>query len=297
VCVLIITVCHNIYIFNHFYPYGVGPGDTVNAQSDDDGSSAISLLRPFVFFGKFYNTTYVNNNGHLTFDQPWSSNSPYRFPAHRGRDLIAPFWTDLDNRISGVISYKQYSSGSVLTQATQNINQYFPQLQFTATSVLVATWDRVPYYGENTFQAVLISDGQLSFILMNYGQIFPIISDVQAGYDTDDSSNYFSIPGSFQNNYSVFTYSSNVNVTGRWAFRVDHAHSPAPSLKHAVLLLSSIAAKIFNAEPAPFLVTPTTTHLITSSFTFKGRAPTSCLRFSFKQSSLFCGFNDCDVYI
>ncbi|XP_017538296.1 alpha-tectorin-like [Pygocentrus nattereri] len=211
---------------DHFYPYGVGPGDTVNAQSDDDGSSAISLLRPFVFFGKFYNTTYVNNNGHLTFDQPWSSNSPYRFPAHRGRDLIAPFWTDLDNRISGVISYKQYSSGSVLTQATQNINQYFPQLQFTATSVLVATWDRVPYYGaprmENTFQAVLISDGQLSFILMNYGQIFPIISDVQAGYDTDDSSNYFSIPGSFQNNYSVFTYSSNVNVTGRWAFRVDH---------------------------------------------------------------------------
>uniref|UniRef100_A0AAR2IV08 NIDO domain-containing protein n=1 Tax=Pygocentrus nattereri TaxID=42514 RepID=A0AAR2IV08_PYGNA len=129
-----------------FYPYGAGAGDTVNAQSDDGSSSAISLLRPFVFFGKIYNTTYVNNNGDLTFNQQWSNYTPYQFPASGGRDIIAPFWTDIDNRNNGVISYKQYSSGSVLTQATQNINQYFPQLQFTATSVLVATWDRVAYY-------------------------------------------------------------------------------------------------------------------------------------------------------
>uniref|UniRef100_A0AAR2JS77 Alpha-tectorin-like n=1 Tax=Pygocentrus nattereri TaxID=42514 RepID=A0AAR2JS77_PYGNA len=214
-----------MYVSGHFYPYGVGPGDTVNALSDDGTSSAISLLRPFVFFGRTYNTIYVNNNGHLTFDQPWYSYIPYQFPTSGGRDIIAPFWTDLDNRNNGVISYKQYSSGSVLTQATQNINQYFPQLQFTATSVLVATWDRIAYYPvsgtETTFQAVLISDGQFSFVLMNYGQIAPTSRAVQAGYDTDDSSYYFSIPGSFQYNYSVFTYSSNVNVTGRWAFRVD----------------------------------------------------------------------------
>uniref|UniRef100_A0A3B4BRA6 Alpha-tectorin-like n=1 Tax=Pygocentrus nattereri TaxID=42514 RepID=A0A3B4BRA6_PYGNA len=214
-----------MYVSGLFYPYGAGAGDTVNALSDDGSSSAISLLRPFVFFGMTYNTIYVNNNGHLTFDQSWSSFSPYQFPTSGGRDLIAPFWTDLDNRNNGVISYKQYSSGSVLTQATQNINQYFPQLQFTATSVLVATWDRIAYYPvsgtETTFQAVLISDGQFSFVLMNYGQIAPTSRAVQAGYDTDDSSYYFSIPGSFQYNYSVFTYSSNVNVTGRWAFRVD----------------------------------------------------------------------------
>ncbi|KAL6460893.1 hypothetical protein MHYP_G00308590 [Metynnis hypsauchen] len=135
-----------MYVSGLFYPYGAGIGDTVNGQIDDGSSSAISLLRPFVFFGRAYSTIYVNTNGHLTFDQPWYSYTPYQFPAHGGRGLIAPFWTDLDNRNNGVISYKQYSSGSVLTQATQNINQYFPQLQFTATSVLVATWDRVAYY-------------------------------------------------------------------------------------------------------------------------------------------------------
>ncbi|XP_036420923.1 alpha-tectorin-like [Colossoma macropomum] len=208
----------------HFYPYGVG--DSVNGRIDDGSSSTVFLVQPFTFFGKTYSQLYVNNNGHLTFDQPWSIYTPYQFPANGGRDLIAPFWTDLDNRGNGVVSYQQYTAGNVLTQATRDINQHFPQLYFNATWVFVATWDRVAYYPysgtETSFQVVLISDGQLSFILMNYGQIAPTSRTVQAGYDTDDSSYYFSIPGSFQYNYSIFTYSTNVNVTGRWAFRVDH---------------------------------------------------------------------------
>ncbi|XP_072530492.1 alpha-tectorin-like [Salminus brasiliensis] len=212
--------------YSNFYQFGVGVGDIENERSDDGGSPAISLTRPFTFFGKTYSQVYVNNNGDLTFDQGWYSFTPYQFPASGGRDIVAAFWTDIDNRGNGVISYQQYTSGSVLSQATQDINQYFPQLRFNATWVFVATWDRVayfPYSGtETSFQVVLISDEHLCFLLINYGEIAPTSRSVQAGYDTDDSSYYFSIPGSFQYNYNVFTYSSNVNVTGRWAFRVDH---------------------------------------------------------------------------
>ena len=88
----------------------------------------------------------VNNNGHLTFDQPWDSYSPAQFNAYTGRDIIAPFWTDIDNRGNGNISYNQYTSGSVLSQATRDINQYFPGVNFTASWVFVATWDNVAYY-------------------------------------------------------------------------------------------------------------------------------------------------------
>lgn len=88
----------------------------------------------------------INNNGYLTFDWPWYSYIPYQFPGYGGEDVIAPFWTDIDNRGNGVISYRQYTSGSVLTEATQDINQYFPDLSFSATCVFVATWDRVAYY-------------------------------------------------------------------------------------------------------------------------------------------------------
>lgn len=94
----------------------------------------------------------VNHNGHLTFNAAFASYIPYRFPAFSSRDLIAPFWTDLDNRRNGTISYRQYSSGSVLQQATQDINQYFPNLGFSVNWVFVATWDKVPYY--NTFGTV-----------------------------------------------------------------------------------------------------------------------------------------------
>uniref|UniRef100_A0A8C2ABV9 NIDO domain-containing protein n=1 Tax=Cyprinus carpio TaxID=7962 RepID=A0A8C2ABV9_CYPCA len=164
-------------------------------------------------------------NGHLTFDGPFHSWTPYQFPGYGGRDLISPFWTDIDNRGNGVISYRQYTSGSVLTEATQDINQYFPDLSFSATWVFVATWDRVAYFPlsgtETSFQVVLISDGHYTFILMNYGTIAPI-QYVQAGYDTINSRYHFSIPGSFSSYITNLTYSSNVNVPGRWAFRTDH---------------------------------------------------------------------------
>uniref|UniRef100_A0A8C1FKU2 NIDO domain-containing protein n=1 Tax=Cyprinus carpio carpio TaxID=630221 RepID=A0A8C1FKU2_CYPCA len=207
-----------------FYPFGTG--DTVNGRSDDGSSSVIYLQQPFIFFGQTYNQIYVNNNGHLTFDGAWGSFSPYQFPAYGGKDLIAPFWTDIDNSWNGVISYQQYTSGSVLTQATQDINQYFPDLSFSASWVFVATWDRVAYYynsgTETSFQVVLISNGHLSFVVINYGAIAPTQRYVQAGYDTIDSSHHFSITGSLQNDITSLPHSSNVNVPGRWAFRTDY---------------------------------------------------------------------------
>uniref|UniRef100_A0A4W5R4F4 NIDO domain-containing protein n=1 Tax=Hucho hucho TaxID=62062 RepID=A0A4W5R4F4_9TELE len=205
------------------YPFGAG--DTVSYRSDDGSSPPITLQQPFVYFGKPYQQIYVNHNGHLTFNEAFSSFIPHRFPAFSTRDLIAPFWTDLDNRRNGTISYRQYTSGSVLQQATQDINQYFPNLGFSVNWVFIATWDKVAYYNnfgtEITFQVVLIAAGQSSFILMNYGEIAPTTQNIQAGYDTVNSIHYFSIPRSFQSNDTTFSYTSNVNVTGRWAFQTN----------------------------------------------------------------------------
>uniref|UniRef100_A0A8C1WZI9 Si:ch73-181m17.1 n=1 Tax=Cyprinus carpio TaxID=7962 RepID=A0A8C1WZI9_CYPCA len=275
-----------------FYPFGAG--DIENDRSDDGSSSVIYLLQQFIFFGQTYSQIYVNNNGHLTFDGSFNSWTPYQFPGYGGLDLIAPFWTDIDNRGNGVISYRQYTSGSVLTDATQDINQYFPDLSFSATWVFVATWDRVAYYPysgtETSFQVVLISDGHYTFILMNYGTIAPK-HYVQAGYDTINSRYHFSIPGSFSNNITNLTYSSNVNVPGRWAFRTDHGSraassvttSPAVTPKPAVQLPSNTLARTFSGKPVPSLVILTTTPLTIRFFTFKGPALMFYLRLAFLQ--------------
>ncbi|XP_072230091.1 alpha-tectorin-like [Leuresthes tenuis] len=204
-------------------------GGTRSSRSDDGSSPAISLLRTFSYFGRPYSQIYMNHNGHLTFNAPWYRFTPQRFPMHGHRDVIAPFWTDLDNRGNGDVFYAQYTSGSLVQQATQDINNYFPGLNFNANWIFIATWYEVAYYSRTgtrtTAQAVLISDGRYSFVLMNYGNIALTARNVQAGYDTVNSTHHLTIPGSFSNSAtgssSVFRLNSNVNVPGRWAFQVD----------------------------------------------------------------------------
>ncbi|XP_041941221.1 alpha-tectorin-like isoform X1 [Alosa sapidissima] len=205
-----------------FYPFGAG--DSYTSRSDDD-STYVGIAQSFHYFRQTLNQIYVNNNGFLTFDSGWRGWSPYQFPAYAHRNIIAPFWTDIDNTRRGYISYQQYTSGSVLQQATTDINQYFPGLSFSASWVFVATWDKVEYYEksgtETSFQVVLISGGQRSFALMNYGAIASTRHLVQAGYDTINSEHHFSIPGSFKSNITNLRHTSNVNRPGRWAFRID----------------------------------------------------------------------------
>ncbi|KAG5280234.1 hypothetical protein AALO_G00086600 [Alosa alosa] len=157
-----------------FYPFG--PGDSYTHRYDDD-NTYVPLPQPFRYFRQTFSWLYVSNNGFLAFDYGWYSWSPHQFPAYAQHynNIIAPFWTDIDNTRRGNISYQQYTNGSVLQQATTDINQYFPGLSFSASWVFVATWDKVEYYEksgtETSFQVVLISGGNRSFTLMNYGAI------------------------------------------------------------------------------------------------------------------------------
>ncbi|XP_049321004.1 uncharacterized protein LOC125781304 [Astyanax mexicanus] len=167
-----------------FYPFGTGAGDTVCPPADDSDSSVINLTSPFSFFGRSYPQIYINHNGFLTFDQASSSYTPIQFnSSYSGRDIIAPFWTDIDNRLNGIISYNLYTVGNVLSRATQDINQYFTGVSLSILWVFVATWDKVAYFPnsgtESSFQVVLISTGSSSFVLMNYGVIATLKSTTE----------------------------------------------------------------------------------------------------------------------
>ncbi|XP_016117349.1 sushi, nidogen and EGF-like domain-containing protein 1 [Sinocyclocheilus grahami] len=123
----------------------------------------------------------------------------------------------MDNTVGGTISYRQVTSGGLLLAATNNINQYFPNLNFTASWLFIATWDKVPYFAssqsEATFQVVLVSGKNMSFTLMHYGHITPTPYRFMSGYDTSDSTDFFLIPVS---DITKLSNTSNVNVTGRW---------------------------------------------------------------------------------
>ncbi|KAH0631336.1 hypothetical protein JD844_005625 [Phrynosoma platyrhinos] len=222
------------------YPYGTDQGDTKNPKSDDGASSEITITVPFTFYGKKYHSLYVNNNGVISFGMNVSQYTPDPFPLDRATPFVAPYWADVNNVISGDVLWRQTQDPALLSRATADINLYFPEIPFTSTWALIATWDHVAYFGSaskkvNTFQAVLIANGELSFIMLNYDDIqwtTGIASGAkprtglggtpaQAGFDSGDKINYYNIPGSRTPDILKIAETTNVRTPGRWMFQVD----------------------------------------------------------------------------
>ncbi|XP_075459355.1 sushi, nidogen and EGF-like domain-containing protein 1 [Ascaphus truei] len=230
------TIQPTLFETDLLYPYGPAV-DIINRKVDDGGSALITLSSRINLFGKVYNYLYVNNNGLLSFSTSIGTFTPSALPVTDGNPFLAPFWADVDNTRAGDIYYRQSTDPGILARATSDIRTHFCVLHFSARWVFVATWHKVGFYGSqssskvNTFQAVLSTDGNLTFILFNYADIqwttgtasggIPALAGLNSGYSTD----YYSIPGSMSPAILNVSSTSNVNVTGRWAFRADQLKS------------------------------------------------------------------------
>ncbi|XP_052447930.1 alpha-tectorin [Carassius gibelio] len=224
------------------YPFGPTHRDLETPKMDDGSSPEISLLISFIFFNIPYRSLYINNNGVISFNVQVSQFTPEAFPLSDSRSFIAPLWADVHNGIRGDVYYRETTDPEILERATQDVKKYLKNMvSFTATWVFITTWNQVTFYGGsqttpvNTFQAVLISDGQASFAMFNYGEINwstgtasggdPLTglggTTAQAGFNGGDVSHFFNLPGSRSNEVVNIEQTTNVNVPGRWFFRID----------------------------------------------------------------------------
>ncbi|KAI0241270.1 Sushi, nidogen and EGF-like domain-containing protein 1, partial [Lamellibrachia satsuma] len=78
----------------------------------------------------------------------------------------------------GRVYYRNTTDAELLQRATDDVRSAFDALsQFTASWLFIATWHNVTCDGGsydtpvNTFQVVMISNGHMSFVIMNYGDI------------------------------------------------------------------------------------------------------------------------------
>lgn len=92
----------------------------------------------------------VNINGAISFQTAISQFTPAAFPLGAQRRMIAPFWGDVDTRNGGTISYRQTTDPVLLQRATTDVHRACLSLQFRATWIFIATWDRVAFYGAST---------------------------------------------------------------------------------------------------------------------------------------------------
>ncbi|XP_030833839.1 sushi domain-containing protein 2 isoform X3 [Strongylocentrotus purpuratus] len=241
------------------YPYGTGNADTALSKQNDF-ALRVTLDRAFPFGGKYYSTLYIGDNGIISFDEEVSEESdearnrnlPYYYDVDGdGRiedpDTIFAFWADVDiTGDGGNVYYRVTTSTTTLNQATTDVQTYFrSNVDFSAQVVIVVTWDDVSFFDQtgasdprNTFQAVLIHDGQESFVLLNYGSITWVVGtrmdgDPNTGLYTDTQIGIAIVgflmgDGTIVKNFAYeqdtlrsLSADSNVEVEGVYAYKVD----------------------------------------------------------------------------
>ncbi|HEY3109314.1 MAG TPA: nidogen-like domain-containing protein [Chloroflexota bacterium] len=256
-------------------PYGAAAGDVAALPRCDDCYASFSatnvppLGKSFVwpFFGSAYSTFWISNNGVISFGAGLSAYTGQAMPTNLGvGPILAVYWADADTRpttpyAGGKVWYRLVTAAAQLQQLSEDVQREYPGAAgFHATHAAVVTWDKVGYYNqrtdlENTFQAVLISDGQQSYVEFNYpDKGFPAAAaghpdlappgiywrwgDVstgvyaQVGFDKGDGVHYHAAPGSMGPDMMDLGQRSNTvpPIAGRLLFRIDGAAISAPPI-------------------------------------------------------------------
>ena len=93
----------------------------------------------------------MNDNGVISFNNPYNVRTPLSLPLIGTQQIIAPYWADVDTRGSGQVLYRQSTDPSLLARASREIQNAFPSSQnVNITNLLIATWDEVGYYFRNS---------------------------------------------------------------------------------------------------------------------------------------------------
>ncbi|XP_052331565.1 sushi, nidogen and EGF-like domain-containing protein 1 isoform X1 [Oncorhynchus keta] len=238
-----------------FYPFGQDSGDSQTISQDDGGSGLVEISVSFPFFGDRHSGLYVNNNGLVSFLREVSQFTPVSFPIAGDRRVVAPFWADVDNRRAGQVFYRESKDPSVLLRATADVRRHFSEFpEFSATWILISTWHKVTFFGGsditpvNSFQVILITNGEVSFTIFQYHEITWTTGmhassggdlaglggiAAQAGFNAGDGKRYFNIPGSRTDDVVDVEGTTNVGHPGRWVFRIDNAQVEVGGCNHS----------------------------------------------------------------
>ena len=157
---------------------------------------------------------------------------PSRFPVTTNT-IIAPFWADINTLNSGEVFYREIKDFNTLNSIGCDIGQMMQTFSnFKPSWSYIITWFEVGAHGFagsnnlNTFQLVLATDSSYSFLLFNYENLsWPNVfvdKSVEIGYnDGFNKNNFHLFKDSFTVDITSVRNKSNVNVPGKWLFRVD----------------------------------------------------------------------------
>lgn len=234
------------------------PGFTSGGElllSDDTSTPKLDLGFTINFFGLSRDTVYVNNNGNLTFNGPYSAYSPIAPLSDPDRGpIIAPFFGDVDTTVHTAPDPGFPDDRSKDTVFPSNDLKY-GWGTFAGHNAFGATWDGVGYWGAtdgklNSFQVLLVDRSDVLAgdfdIYFNYDSIQWEAGgaslgenglggySARVGYSNGTTEHTLELAGSGVNgalldtNVSGLIYGSNVGVAGRYLFEVRNIPDPTP---------------------------------------------------------------------
>jgi hypothetical protein len=222
--------------------------------TDDGSTAAVPLGFTINFYGRSHSLAYINNNGNITLDSPLSNYTAFDLRGTE-REVIAPFFADVDTSAAGRVVY---GSGTVNGRAA-----------------FAVSWLDVGYYPaatdrRNSFQLVVIDradTGAGNFDLeFNYEQIQWESGGSSGGTDglggdaaragwsngTRQPGTFFELPGSGVNGAFLDSnpakgliynsYSS--GDPGRYLFQARNGHLSCDMPEPSTLLLAGLGAAL-----------------------------------------------------
>ncbi|KAL3836478.1 hypothetical protein ACJMK2_021910, partial [Sinanodonta woodiana] len=204
------------------FSYGVNTNDLSLTDVDDACSPSLNSALPFPVYGILYTQMHVCSNGIVSFTESVTTpNPPSSDLEIQPHSYLAPYFTDLDLRQAGPFkrSTMYYRAYDVIQNYNLSTNENvikarnfvrrteLDQGSFTPTFALVATWDNVLAYPASSrqnetvsFQLVLVTDGQNTFVLYIYFKDLMRLkyNEIFIGYS-------FKIPGIVKRDLNSFT--------------------------------------------------------------------------------------------
>ncbi|KAF6039100.1 Ndg [Bugula neritina] len=247
---------------DQFYPYGITIDESLDI-GDDVASDKYNLDIPIVFYSQRKSEVWISTNGLISFDGPLKEYAGELFPL--GREVVAPFYADIDTTSSGDVFYRETKEEAELNQAASDISKVFrPDEAFQPASLLIVTWVNVGAFYQrftklNTFQLVIATDAFRSYAFFIYmdnsinwiqADLKPEIAEVSAQAGFDSGAQQYGpivVPGSGFEEALNWDKESNTGIPGVWMYKIGY-----------LTVIEQPEVNIMTTTPSPALPGPDT---------------------------------------
>lgn len=226
-------MCIDYIIERLVAPFGPEFSDNILNRGQYANSRILTLSPAFPYFGVNMTSFSVNSNGFITFLNPCNASTCFsvRDIPFVSPPLIATLWKDYSLEIdnAGDVFYRIATDESSLNATRDYV--YAERLeQFDPSYAIIVTWYRLPQryatmnLENNTFQAILTTDGYRSYVLFSYGEL-QASGGAEVGFNFGDGLSYLSVASQSRlDSFEIETRTNlrqNDNSEGRRLYRVD----------------------------------------------------------------------------